>query len=404
MGANAVQRNDAARGHEQPSDRICLQSSSSAELVPVAALQPIEPAWDKLAAHVSEPNIFYERWALQPALRAFCFDPDVRIFLFWAGVPEKSDLLGLFPLGPKKRFGRWPVRHAQNWTHHNCFLGTPLIRKGFEHQFWHALFGALDDDQWPGFLHINGLTVGGPIDDALRTVSGEHKRRCDLVYSEARALLKTDLDPESYYQSNVNGKKRKELRRQRRRLGEEGDLQFIKDDSDGRLDQWTDEFLELEQSGWKGKNRSALACAADTSAFFRETLWGAAAAGKLERRDLRLNGKPIAMLVSFISGPGGFGFKTAFNEDYARFSPGVLLQLENLEILNNPAIRWMDSCAASDHPMIDGLWSERRHIGRFSVALRGTSRRALFNGVRFGEDVMARIKRREIVDITKAAQ
>ena len=82
----------------------------------------------------------------------------------------------------------------------------------------------------------------------------------------------------------------------------------------------------------------------------------------------------------------------------------MLLQLENLRILDNPAIAWMDSCAAEDHPMIDSIWSGRRHIGRFSIELKGLSRRAIFHGLRLGEDLMGKIRGREIFDPTERQQ
>ncbi len=86
----------------------------------------------------------------------------------------------------------------------------------------------------------------------------------------------------------------------------------------------------------------------------------------------------IARFSSWSRTPGAFSYKTAFDEDFARFSPGVLLQLENLAMLDRKTIDWTDSCAASDHPMIDSLWEERRPIGRLSVAIGGAGRRALF--------------------------
>ena len=59
------------------------------------------------------------------------------------------------------------------------------------------------------------------------------------------------------------------------------------------------------------------------------------------------------MLATFLTPPGAFSFKTTFDEAFARFSPGVLLQRENLELLARPSIEWTDSCADMDHPMID---------------------------------------------------
>ena len=88
---------------------------------------------------------------------------------------------------------------------------------------------------------------------------------------------------------------------------------------------------------------------------------------------------PIAMLATFLTPPGAYSYKTAFDERYARFSPGVLLQRENLAILERGDIAWSDSCAAADHPMIDHIWRERRPIGRLSIAIGGGLRRALFS-------------------------
>jgi hypothetical protein len=104
----------------------------------------------------------------------------------------------------------------------------------------------------------------------------------------------------------------------------------------------------------------------------------AAQRGRLERLSLELDGQPIAMLASLLAPPGAFSYKTAFDERFSRFSPGVLLQLENLAMLERAGIAWTDSCAAPDHPMIDSLWRERRALGRFSIAIGGTARRALF--------------------------
>lgn len=366
------------------------------ELRSISKITPeLRSAWKDLAANASEPNIFHESWFLEPGLKHFCTDPQQQLFLLWAGEPNYSQLLGLLPIGPTNRFGRWPVPHIQNWTHHNSFLGTPLVRNEFEASFWTALLQELDQGDWPGFLHVNGLAIGGTLDKTMREVCDAQDRRCDLVAQETRAFLESDLDPEDYYNANVRGKKRKELRRQSNRLSELGNIEFAQYDDDRNIEEWIDEFLAVERNGWKGRNGSALDCQSDTRAFFQEILQGAAANGQLERHDLRLDGLPIAMLVSFHSAPGSFSFKTTFDEDYSRYSPGVLLQYENLNILKNPNIRWMDSCAAEGHPMIDSLWSGRRNVGRFSIELSGMARKAMFRGVRLGEGFMAQIKKRE---------
>ncbi len=95
-------------------------------------------------------------------------------------------------------------------------------------------------------------------------------------------------------------------------------------------------------------------------------------------RALDLDERPLAMLINFRAPPGGFSFKTAFDEEYARFSPGVLLQQENLDLLDDPAIAWVDSCAAPGHPMIDSVWRERRALVWVNAALSSPADRLRF--------------------------
>lgn len=331
--------------------------------------------WNALANHCTEPNAFCESWFLAPALQQFDAQGRVQIFTIWQG----GELCGLMPVVANPRYGRWLMPHIQNWLHHNAFLGTPLVRAGYEAAFWQE-FLALTDRQ-PGralFVHLNGLPTEGLILAALNEVAQAQGRRFDCVERKSRAFLQSELSPQAYYDEAVRAKKRKELRRQKSRLSEEGVLTFVRSDGDEGLEAWTEEFLALEKRGWKGQNGSALGCADATRNLFVEALKGAAFAGKLQRLELRLDGKPLAMLVNFLCAQGSFSFKTAFDEDYARFSPGVLLQIENLALLERRDINWCDSCAAEGHPMIDSLWMGRRTVGRYSVAIGGTGRRAIF--------------------------
>src|SRR5690606_15906479 len=118
-----------------------------------------------------------------------------------------------------------------------------------------------------------------------------------------------------------------------------------------------------------------------TATLFREVLAGAAAQGRLERLTMTLDGRPIAMLVNFVCQPGMFSFKTTYDESLAKYSPGVLLQCENLMLLGRQDIAWSDSCAAEGHPMIDHIWRERREVGHVSIAIGGTLRRTLFRAL-----------------------
>jgi hypothetical protein len=336
-------------------------------------------AWDTLSQRASEPNAFYESWFLLPAMRNLDGGSKVKLFTVWQGTPLQSPLIGLIPLLNEASYAGFPVTYCQNWLHHNAFLGSPLVRSGLEKIFWQQLLRFIDDQPTSAmFLHFNGLVIGGPSQMALQKECSRTDRQYAQVHSKERAFLEGGLSAGAYFENIVRGKKRKELRRQKARLAEQGDMRFSRIDDASGLDGWIDEFLNLEAQGWKGKNGSALNCEPGTSSFFHEALHAAAEHGRLERLELRLDNQPLAMLVNFLCAPGSFSFKTAFDENYSRFSPGVLLQIENLGLLNREDIDWCDSCAAEGHPMIDSLWQGRRHIGRYSVAIGGTGRRMVF--------------------------
>lgn len=328
-----------------------------------------------MAASASEPNPFFESWYLLPALRAL--DPAGAVQLL--RLQHDGTLAGILPIVRSPRYYRWPIPHLSSWVHANCFLGAPLVAAGCEREFWRALLAWADSHARTGlFLHLGHMPLTGPLHDALSAVLAEDGRSAALVHREDRALLSTDLSPDSYFEQALSGKKRKELRRQFNRLGELGKVTFTQQLDGADLPGWCDAFLALETSGWKGAAGSALGTHHATANLFREALAGAALRGKLERLTLSLNGEPLAMLATFLTPPGAFSYKTAFDERFARFSPGVLLQRENLSVLDRAEIRWTDSCAGADHPMIDHLWRERRPIGRLSIAIGGKLRRALF--------------------------
>ncbi len=331
--------------------------------------------WDMLALHAATPNPFFESWYLLPALRRFDPKGEVEILRLEHG----GELVALMPLARRWRYTRWPLPHLAAWMHPNCFLGAPLVAPGHERAFWRAFLDWADAHGGPAlFAHIAQLPLGGALADSLFALGNEQGRTVALVHREERALLQSALSPQDYLQQAVNGKKRKEYRRQHARLSEQGTLRVERHADCTGLAVWIDHFLALEKAGWKGEAGSAMACADETELLFRDALLAAGKRNRLERLSLTLDGRPIAMLATFVAGVGAFSYKTAFDERFARFSPGVLLQLENLDLLNRNGLDWCDSCAAADHPMIDSLWTERRAIGRVSIAIGGAARRGAF--------------------------
>lgn len=347
-------------------------------------------AWAQLADDASEPNAFAEHWFVRASLAHLHQRRDIRIAQAWEG----ERLIGIIPLTHYDRYGRMPARHVRNWTHYQSFMGSPLIARGHETRFWQALVSTLDESSWAnGFLSLTGLGEGGPIHKSLVAAATMLGRPAPTVHRFERAMLASASDAETYLSTTMRGKKRKELRRLANRLGEMGALRFSLLRDPAALPGWCDEFLRLEAAGWKGSEGAALANHPSTAHFLRQCLEGAQAAGRLDFQRLDLDGRAIAMLINFRTPPGSWSFKIAYDEGLARFSPGIMIELENLpRVLADPELDWMDSCAVENHPMINSLWGERRAIIQISLPLAGARRSAIYHACRAAETASARLR------------
>lgn len=344
-------------------------------------------AWEALVRDTAEPNCFYAPEMLVPALQHLADGQDVRLIEAW----RDGLLIGILPVTIAPRHGRFPIRNVTNWVHRHCFFGAPLIRRGHEADAWDRFLSTMDAAEWtPGFLHLTALDEDGANAATLQELCGRQGRGLRRVHRYERALLQSRLSADAYWETNVRAKKRKEIRRLQKRLQEMGEVKgsMLADAAD--LERWCDDFLRLEKAGWKGAEGTAMACTAEDAAFFRDCTAAAFASGRLMFLRLDFDGHPIAMLVNFRMGEGGFSFKIAFDEAMSRFSPGVLIELDNLaHILDGPEAEWMDSCAAPNHPMIDSLWVERRGIVQYRIELKGRGRSLPWAAMRVADGLTA---------------
>lgn len=329
--------------------------------------------WSDLAENASEPNVFYEPWMLLPALRAFGGGREICVALV-SRHSSRNDtpplLCGLMPVERRKLSARVPVSVASAWTHEFCYLTTPLLRRGHEAVCLEALFGELTGGRCAtSLIEFPCLSAEGVVESAVDEVLDFHAAGAFDVSRHGRALLDARGDWEGYVASLLSSHHRSELRRQRRRLTDLGEikLKFVTDAQ--HSDFWVQQFLDLERRGWKGRNRTAISQNEAAAVFFNEVMQGAAREGKLMLLGLFLNNEPIALKCNLLSGQGAFAFKIAYDESLEKFSPGVQLEIENIRIAcEHPAVDWMDSCAAPRHSMINRLWRERRAVRRLLVS------------------------------------
>jgi hypothetical protein len=135
--------------------------------------------------------------------------------------------------------------------------------------------------------------------------------------------------------SRLNKHFRRNLRAHRKKLGalqNVGRVAVTRDEIEGEFER----FLELEASGWKGKSRTGLAIKLRPGhpAFYRtlaRTFGTGIGEDRCEVNSLYADGRCIASQFCLRAG-GEYSIpKIAYDEEYSRFGPGLLLMEETLE-------------------------------------------------------------------------
>jgi CelD/BcsL family acetyltransferase involved in cellulose biosynthesis len=322
-------------------------------------------AWDGLAAQTADPNPFYEPWMLLPALGR----PEARfeMVLIYAGA---GCLIGLFPLERLARYRHLPLSALRLWSHPYCYLRTPLLRRGRESEALEAFFRWAERESGASLVQLPEIPGAGPFQRALAHHFRRHPETAYAAERYARALFRPRDGGAGCLRAALPGRRLKEFRRLARRLAERGPLAHRALGPAEHAEPWIEAFLALESRGWKGRAGTALACAPADRAYFEAVAREAARRGRLDMDGLFLGGQALALSCKLRAGAGAFAFKIAYDEAFAAFSPGVLLELAYLERVSREGrVRWIDSCAEPGHVMAQRLWRERRVLQTLSVGV-----------------------------------
>ena len=371
------------------SDRPAQQTTTAAEESPSASslrpkiaarfvtdaaeLETLVPAWRTLADNCLLRNPCYEPEFLIPLIKHRSSEKDSGdaahvLIVETVGVSSQpTQLLGLLPV-VERPFYRLPVRCMHAWRPDEAFDATPLLCPNHSELALAAIFSALSD-QGVRLLSMNTVSASDQLQKPLRSVAQSRSLPIFTRDCFERAAIETLGSGDEYLQQSMSKNRRKKSKQLLRRLEREGEVRFEHTDQNADFQAWAQDFVDLEASGWKGKNGSAIACSDNTLSFFLEMVDRFAARGAIRFGKLSLDTTPIAMLVDICSGSHVSGFKVAFDERFADFSPGFLLELQNIRWLHDLGCELCDSCTAPDNELINRLYSSRLPFQSIVVGL-----------------------------------
>jgi len=335
-----------------PVDSLAVEWRTFPELAAIVS------EWRELAERALEPNVFYEpAFALAAAP---VFAPDAGAMLVWSATSPRR-LLGFFPARIERRRYGFNLPLLVGLTHPYGPLGVPLVEREAAEPVvaaWLAHLAA--DAALPGLVLLPFLPENGAVAAALEPIL----RRAQMPFADfdrhQRALLAPSGERSFYVQRALSHHRRKELRRQWRRLAETGAVALSAAVEAAAVAGAIDHFLALEAAGWKGRAGTAAAHDNDLQRFVRKAVNGLAVEGKVTIDRLLVDGRAVAAAILLRSGRSAWFWKVAYDETFARFSPGVMLSVAlTEELVEDIHVVRADSCATADHPMIDHIWRER---------------------------------------------
>jgi CelD/BcsL family acetyltransferase involved in cellulose biosynthesis len=319
-------------------------------------------AWRELCHRAVEPNPFF-----RPELVLLAAELLDSRRCHLVAVSHHERLLACLPVRSPSRWGPARLPLARTWKHEYCFLGTPLVDRDSSLgpvALLRLISGLKRCPGRPRAALLEFVSMDGPLADWMRplmAVAGGP----GVVYGwRTRGVLDRSLCQEE----DVGLARRR--RRLRRRLEREmGAPVRLVDRSDAA---GVEAFLRLEASGWKGRQGTAIASDPRHAELLRR--WSAALEieHRLQVLFLEADGLPIAVQVNVVDGDGLFAFKVAYDERFARRSPGALLELEarDLWCANGPGT-FVDSCAAEDNAIVNRVFPGRRSLGTLLMPLGG---------------------------------
>src|ERR1700744_5871963 len=248
-------------------------------LVPLTSIATNQ--WRELSEHACEPNGYYlPGWEL--AVNAFAHGrTGASALAAWNG----DRLIGLMPVVSMWRAYKIPLPALVS-AHPYGTLCTPPLDRAMATEAAAQLLGEARDAGAHALI-LRDMPLDGAVMNVFGDVLRRDRMRPRVLQSNLRASLDATRDAEELLREALSAKKLKELRRQRHRLAEHGDVAFDIARSPHEVAAALEIFLKLEAGGWKGERGTALAQVEGDAAFIRRATPKLAETGHCEIVTLR---------------------------------------------------------------------------------------------------------------------
>jgi CelD/BcsL family acetyltransferase involved in cellulose biosynthesis len=337
-----------------------------AQLIPVLEIgSSLLGEWRALSQRAAEPNPWFEPHIVVPLA-------EIRKDVVLLAVKGAGRLRACLPLVPARQT-RFRIPLPMWLTPHP--LGTPLVEPDEAEDALRCALAYVSGARGPRVVKVQEVPPDGPVTMAL-TRAAATGWRCTAVSPRGSWPILRRRLRDTYLEESLSRKQRLNLGRMRRRLEEKlgGELTLTDRSEEAAA---VERFLELEASGWKGRLGTALACLDGWSDYFRKVCRGFASEGRLRILCLESGATTVAMKVMTCAGEGLFEFRVAYDERFARQSPGVLLEVEAVRRFHHGPHAWVISHTNHSTTPLVRVWPDRCEMTSILLESPGAGRQVV---------------------------
>ncbi len=295
-------------------------------------LSEFREEWEKIYRVSTKKSPFTSFSYTWDWCRTFASPGDIRVFRIRTG----SETIGFMPLLLCREKG---VRELRSLIGTVVAVPEPPVVPGRGPEFQEILLKMLAQTsrEWDVFRHVNCFSFirpGGFFSDEILNASKFKwkKRRCP---NYSISLDKTFQD---YVSMDLSKKFRRNLNLSRNRLLKNNTHEFVHLADDEAIKYWS-VFLDLENSGWKGAGGTSISkMEPGVRKYYDLIIKKMAESGILHLYLLKIGQQVAAASLGYTDDNVFHEAKSAYDEDYAYFSPSNQLRIYMIEhIMTNLA-------------------------------------------------------------------
>jgi CelD/BcsL family acetyltransferase involved in cellulose biosynthesis len=326
-------------------------------------------AWGDLADRAAEPNPFFRPEFMLANIEERAIPAELLVIM------DRERWVACLPVVHRAATREFPLSSLTAVTDEYSFSGTPLMDRDQLDQAADAFVRLVRAQRRAAVVAISVWETNGPVGQAIEGAARRHGVPLGHAAPFERAGWRREAEPH-FPSPAFNRSDRRELARRTRLLETELGARPRVVDRSGDPAAW-EQFLALENTGWKAAAGTSLASSERDRAFFLRMCGGMSRAGCLEIVALEITEQTLAMECHLIDGQAFWSFKIAFDPTYAKYSPGTLLKYRVIEALEARPFVIADSCAMPDNAHMNRLWPNRRRMDTLLIGSGGVAGRLL---------------------------